>query len=402
MAVLLVESADYRKFAPVTNTRFLWDVTTGIYTPLQRYERQFHDVKVHSCRFEDKAFSHLRSEYGDKAYQPGNPVHAQSINTIVNAQYIPSENLSPQIDQIGITRDGDFVYLRTEGVKPALVEKCLGGKIEPLLSKYKVKEIDSGIFLKALPDIVTKNAQAIEAELYLIRNGSAFISPNTDIYIDKTAKIQQFVSIQNDTGPVIIDKGAVVRSFTIIDGPAYIGKNSVIDSAKIRSGTTVKDVCRIGGEVEASVVESYSNKHHEGFLGHSYVGSWVNIGAMATTSDLKNNYGNVTLKMGRETVETGTPKFGSVICDYAKIGIGLMLNTGTVVGEGANLFQDPDGRPVPKFLKPFSWGLDDRYEIVKFIRDLKKIMARRGVPLTESREKFLREIYRKNPKRKSV
>lgn len=390
MSVLLIETTDYKRFLPIANTRFLWDITCGIYNPLQRYEKQFHDVKVYSCRFEDKAYGLLKDEYGDKVYIPNSPV--QSINTVVNSQYIPFENLSPQMNQLGITKEGKFVYLRLEDIKPAMIDKLLKNDLKTLMSKVKVKEVDSGMFLNEMTDIVKNNAEAIEFETYLIKSDSNFISPNPNVFIDKTAKLQQFVSLQGDHGPIIIDKGAVVRAFSIIDGPAYIGKNTIIDSAKIRSGTTIKDVCRIGGEVEASVVESYSNKHHEGFLGHSYVGSWVNIGAMATTSDLKNNYGNVRLKMGREEIDTGTPKFGSVICDYAKIGIGIMLNTGSVVSECSNVFME-DKQP-PKFIKPFSWGQKGRYEVVKFIRDAKKAMSRRNVVMSESREKFLRERFR--------
>lgn len=390
MSVLLIETVDYKRFLPIAHTRFLWDITCGIYNPLQRYEKQFHDVKVHSCRFGDKAYDHLKGDFADKLYIPNSPV--QTINTVVNSQYIPFENLSPQMNQLGITKDGKFVYLRLEDIKPAVIERLLKNDIKALLSKVKVKEVDSGMFLDDMTDIVKNNAEAIECEVYLVKNDGNFISPNNNIFIDKTAKVQQFVSLQGDHGPIIIDKSAVVRSFSIIDGPAYIGKSSLIDSAKIRGGTTIKDVCRIGGEVEASVVESYSNKHHEGFLGHSYVGSWVNIGAMATTSDLKNNYGSVRLKMGREEIDTGTEKFGSIICDYAKIGIGVMLNTGSVVSACGNIFLED--KQTPKFVKPFAWGQKGRYEIVKFIRDAKKAMSRRNVALSESREKFFREWFR--------
>lgn len=386
MAVLLIENEEVKNFSPLINTKFLWDITTGIFTPFQRYERQFHDVKVYSHRMDKKPFSLLKDDLGELLYHP-----EQNINTVINCQYIPFENLSPQINRIGITKEGKFVYIRLEEIKKDLIERILNNDIEPLLSKYQVKKIDGGIFLNNVSDIIKNNALAIEYETYLIKSDSNFISPNNNIYIDKTAKIQQFVSLQAESGPIVIDKSALVRAFSIIDGPAYIGKNSLIDSAKIRGGTSIKDTCKIGGEVEGSIVESYSNKHHEGFLGHSYAGNWVNIGAMATTSDLKNNYGNVRIQIGEETMDTGTNKFGSIIGDYSKIGIGMMLNTGTVISEGCNLFLE-DKKP-PKFLKPFSWGNKGRYEIDRFIEDTRKVMQRRNIVLSEAREKFLREIY---------
>lgn len=386
MAVLLIENNEFSNFAPLIHTKFLWDITTGIFTPYQRYERQFHDVKVYSNRLEKTPFSLLKEDLGDKLY-----TEDQNINTVINSQFIPFENLSPQINRIGITKEGKFVYIRLEEIKADLIEKILDNDIEPLLSKFQVKEIDSGIFLNNTADIIKNNARAIEYETYLIKSDSNFISPNNNIYIDKTAKIQQFVSLQAENGPIVIDKGALVRAFSIIDGPAYIGKSSLIDSAKIRGGTSIKDTCKIGGEVEESIIESYSNKHHEGFLGHSYIGNWANIGAMATTSDLKNNYGNIRIQIGEEILDTGTNKFGSIIGDYSKIGIGMMLNTGTVICEGCNLYLED--KKLPKYIKPFSWGAKSRYEIDRFIEDTRKVMQRRNITLSESKEKFLREIY---------
>ena len=287
-----------------------------------------------------------------------------------------------------------YISHRLEEIKRDLIEKILNNDIEPLLSQYKVKEIEGGLYLKNAVDVVNNNAHAIENETYLIKSDSNFISPNNNIYIDKTAKIQQFVSLQAEDGPIVIDKGALVRSFSIIDGPSYIGKSSLIDSAKVRGGSTIKDSCKIGGEVEHAIFESFSNKHHEGFVGHSYIGSWVNIGAMATTSDLKNNYGNVRVMIDGQTVDTGTNKFGSIVCDYSKIGIGMMLSTGTVIEEGCNLFLEDT--KLPKALPPFSWGAASKYEISRFIEDLKKMMERRNIKLSESREKFLRAIYSAN------
>ncbi len=390
MPVLLIESLDYKKFIPITSSKPIWDVTCGIFTPYQRYKRQFHDINVYSLRFEEEPFSFLKEELLKNIYHNPN----QTINTVVNAQYIPSENLSPQMKKIAITKEGKFIYLHLEEIKLSLIERIINNDISALLTQYPVIEIESGIYLNDLTDIIKNNSKAIEYDSFLIKNDTNFISPENRIYIDKTARIQQYVSLQPDNGPIIIDKGAQVRSFSLIDGPSYIGKNSLIDSGKIRSGTTIKDVCRIGGEVESSIVENYSNKHHEGFLGHSYAGEWVNIGAMATTSDLKNNYGNIRIKIKEATIDTGTNKFGSIIGDYTKIGIGTMLNTGTVISQACNLFSE-NGK-LPAYTPPFSWGSNNKYDIDRFIDDTRKIMLRRNVELSEAKEKFLRSLYKRS------
>ena len=140
---------------------------------------------------------------------------------------------------------------------------------------------------------------------------------------------------------------------------------------------------RAGGEIENSIIGDYSNKHHEGFIGHSVLGNWVNIGALATTSDLKNNYGEVRLVLpegnpansGLKEVSSGTIKFGSILGDCVKISIGSMLYTGTVIDAGSNIFGGNPG----KYMPPLSWGLNgEKYDPERFIKDQKVIFQRRG------------------------
>ena len=391
MSFLLVETCEYKNFYPITATKFLWDISCGIFTPLERFERQFHSIKLYSPRLENPPFSYLKEQLKDRVYKPDDTIH-----TIINSQFIPFENLSPQINRLGITKEGKFVYLRGENIDYGIVELIINNEIEHLTGKFMVKEIENGVYLNSFVDLIVKSPSIIEYEIYLIKNDGNFISPGNNIYIDKTAKIQQFVSLQAESGPVVIDKGALIRSFTIIDGPSYIGKNTLVDSAKIRSGTTIKHSCKIGGELEASIVESYTNKHHEGFLGHSYAGSWVNIGAIATTSDLKNNYGKVKLNLNGEIINTDTIKFGSVICDFSKIGIGVMLNTGTIIREGATVVFN--GKEIPKYIPPFYWNEEQLYDIDRFINDLSTMMKKRNVEMTPEFENFLREVYKKETK----
>lgn len=215
------------------------------------------------------------------------------------------------------------------------------------------------------------------------------------IHIHPDSIVYPGVVIDTTSGPVIIDKDVTVTSFSFLEGPLYIGSGARIDNARITGGTVVGKMCRIGGEVENSIIQDYSNKHHEGFLGHSCVGSWVNLGALATTSDLKNNYGTVVIQSGEESVNTGTIKFGSILGDFAKIGIGVMLNTGTSVDVGSNLV---DSR-ISGYIPPFTW-LDPgkKYRWDRFLQDTKKIMARRSVEMTEDDERNLENIYSKfNP-----
>jgi glucose-1-phosphate thymidylyltransferase len=223
-------------------------------------------------------------------------------------------------------------------------------------------------------------------------NRFEIVGKEKHLYIHPEAKIYPGVVIDTTSGPVIIDKSVQVTSFSFLEGPLYIGAESRIDNARITGGTVIGKSCRIGGEVENSLIQDYSNKHHEGFLGHSVVGSWVNLGALATTSDLKNNYGIVAIQSGKAKVNTGTIKFGSIIGDFAKIGIGVMLNTGCVIDVGSNLISNR----VSGYVPPFQWlESGEKYRLDRFIQDTKKIMARRSILMTDELEQLISSFYSK-------
>ena len=207
-------------------------------------------------------------------------------------------------------------------------------------------------------------------------------------YIHPDATISAHAVLNTEAGPVIIDAGARVGAFCLVKGPVYIGARTQLDNCHI-SNTVAGHDCRLGGEIADSLIGNFTNKHHEGFLGHSIVGDWVNLGALTTTSDLKNNYGEVRLSFGTEKYSAGTIKFGSIIGDYAKTAIGTMLGTGSVVDLGANLFglSHRSG-----YFRPFLWGETKIYDRNKFIEDAARMMQRRQQSVTPALERMLRAI----------
>jgi glucose-1-phosphate thymidylyltransferase len=220
--------------------------------------------------------------------------------------------------------------------------------------------------------------------------GFHVVGKDKHLYLHPSVTVYPGVVFDTSTGPIIVDENAKISSFSFLEGPLYIGKGSQIDNARITGGTLIGDSCRIGGEVENSILLDYTNKHHEGFLGHSFVSNWVNLGALSTTSDLKNNYGIVKLKIGTNEVNTGTIKFGSIIGPFSKIAIGVMLNTGCVVDIGSNLVE----ARVNGYQNPFTWiSKGNNYQLEAFISDTKKIMARRGINLHDYEENYLKSLY---------
>ena len=191
-----------------------------------------------------------------------------------------------------------------------------------------------------------------------IEDPSAIRGSGKDIFVGRGAKIHPMVVLDAEHGPIYIDEEVEIQPFTRIEGPCYIGRNSILLGAKCREGNSIGPWCRIGGEVEESIIQGYSNKYHDGFLGHAYVGQWVNLGALTTNSDLKNDYSEVKITLdGRTQLSTGSTKVGALIGDHAKTSIGTLLNTGTCVGAMAVLVAG--GQLLPKFIPSFAWYLND-------------------------------------------
>ncbi len=213
------------------------------------------------------------------------------------------------------------------------------------------------------------------------------------VFVATSAQLDGPLVLDGRDGPLYIDEGAHIEPFSFVQGPAYIGPRTLIASALIRGESSFGPVCRVGGEVEASVMQGYSNKHHDGFLGHSWLGEWVNIGAMTTNSDLKNTYSSVRVVIDQlGQVDSGVMKLGCFLADHVKLGIGLHLPGGAVVGTGSNIFSV---HMVPKTVPPFTWGSDVfyEYEIARMITVAERVMKRRKITLTPDYRALLETVF---------
>jgi UDP-N-acetylglucosamine diphosphorylase / glucose-1-phosphate thymidylyltransferase / UDP-N-acetylgalactosamine diphosphorylase / glucosamine-1-phosphate N-acetyltransferase / galactosamine-1-phosphate N-acetyltransferase len=203
------------------------------------------------------------------------------------------------------------------------------------------------------------------------------------LIVGKGAQLEPGCALDTSEGPIWLDDGAAVRAFTRLSGPSYIGRGSTILGGPV-GPISMGPICRIRGEIAESVCLGYTNKQHDGHIGHAYLGRWVNLGAETTNSDLKNNYGSIRLWTPQGEQDTGAIKMGCLLGDHVKTGIGLLLNTGTVVGAGSNLW----GAVLPpRFVPPFSWGSGNElteYRLDKFLEVAERAMGRRNVPLAEA------------------
>jgi UDP-N-acetylglucosamine diphosphorylase/glucosamine-1-phosphate N-acetyltransferase len=228
------------------------------------------------------------------------------------------------------------------------------------------------------------------AEPCAIRGGTR------DVYVARGATIQPMVVLDATRGPIYIDEGAEIQPFTRIEGPCYVGKKSILLGAKCREGTSIGPMCRVGGEVEESIIQGYSNKYHDGFIGHAYVGEWVNLGALTTNSDLKNDYGNVEVLLdGRTPIDTGSVKVGALIGDHVKTSIGTLFNTGAYVGAMSLIMAT--GKPLPKHIPDFSWLIDGvvtkGFGKAKLYETAKVAMSRRKVMWTAAEQQMWDAVH---------
>jgi len=252
-------------------------------------------------------------------------------------------------------------------------------------------------------DIINKNGEMIINDWGRLYNQSAcegtvfegvhFIEKR-NIFIANGAVIKPGVVLDAESGPIIIESGAVVMPNAVIIGPVFIGKNALIKAgARIYGCTTIGEESKIGGEVSVSIIHSHTNKQHDGFLGNSYLGQWVNIGADTNNSNLKNNYQPVTATIDGEVINTGLLFAGAIIGDHTKTGINTMLNTGTVIGVCCNIYGS--GFP-PKYIPSFSWGGSEGFEEYKFEKALQTaqaVVARKKMELSVVHKRIMKCVF---------
>ncbi len=191
-------------------------------------------------------------------------------------------------------------------------------------------------------------------------------------------RLEPGVLLDAREGPIVLDEGVEVRAGARLSGPLYAGPRSRLLGGPIAS-LSAGPYSYLRGEVEAVTVLGYANKAHDGFLGHAYLGRWVNLGALTTNSDLKNNYGTVRVGPPGEEMDTGLLKVGCFLGDHVKTGIGTLLPTGAVVGAGSNVF---GAAMPPRWIPPFSWGGGERWTAYRreaFLETAEVVLGRRGV-----------------------
>jgi UDP-N-acetylglucosamine diphosphorylase/glucosamine-1-phosphate N-acetyltransferase len=272
-----------------------------------------------------------------------------------------------------------------------------GGRWEGGSDAGPALEIE-GMLLHGAYDLVTALERLLPGDCADFRaapagpvpEGSLVLGDPADVRC-RDALVEPGVLFDVRHGAVVLEPGSEARHGARLEGPLFVGGGTRILGGVVR-GSSFGPHCRAHGEISASVFLGYGNKSHEGFLGHSVVGQWVNLGAGTTTSNLKNTYGSVRLEASGSRIETGRINLGTLFGDHVKTAIGTLLATGTVVAAGANVF---GGRATPKYVPPFAWGSggEERMTEEGFLLVAERVLARRNVAVSAQRRESLRRMF---------
>ncbi len=403
MNICIFEDETTVNFAPLTHLRPVYDLRFGIRTLREKVVQEFPaDTSV---------FLFTRAYLADLVQEqnPGVPVNRLPDADVlfVNGRALVTTELVQEIKRTEpalYTSDGAVVAAYVPAAKMAGLKEKSGALLTAAdFPELPEKSVSAKLFRYNF-ELVLNNAEEIEREFQLFGKGGQILGKiyegviilnKENVFVDEGAFVKPGTVLDGEEGPIYIGKGAKILSNVTIDGPTFVGNKSLVKTgAYVYDGVSIGEVSKIGGEVEASIIHSFSNKQHDGFLGHAYLGQWVNLGSDTNNSDLKNNYGNVKVWVNGEFVDSGSLFVGLTMGDHSKAGIDTMFNTGTVVGIMSNVFGA--GFP-PKFIPSFSWGGADGFvthKLEKALETADKVMKRRDQKVTPALEKAVREVFR--------
>ncbi|MEZ6063349.1 MAG: putative sugar nucleotidyl transferase [Planctomycetaceae bacterium] len=402
MRFFLFEDSGTDALFPLALTRPVFELICGRESLRRRVQRWFPradwGARVRPWLQEVYREEHPDSHVNDLAWLAEQPV------LMMNGRWMPERHLNEvdvTMDNAGFI-DGHLTWIALAPEEARLL--CDDGFHETLLGIARSRRVveASGIMIRRPWDLVNHNGVQLDRDF--MDEGVSQISPAPhvqclgdpgDVYISEQSEIDPYVVIDARHGPVSIDRDVQIQSFTRIEGPCHITRGTKVFRALIHGGTTIGATCRAGGEIENSILHACVNKYHEGFLGHSYICPWVNIGAISSTSDLKNDYTSVQVPLQGELIDSGLMKVGSFIGDHTKTAIDSMFNVGSSLGVMTVVL--PGGRLLPRNIPSFcnvSFGeLAADWPLEKSIETARQAMARRDCELTPAMATLFRTLY---------
>ncbi len=380
-ALVLYDDARARSFEPFALTRPASEMRAGALLVRERWER------IASA----SAGGFLGAPHLADFEEEGAPRSVDAVPEgalLVNARFAPALDGRVASGVSRLTAGGRTAAVR---VARAIDRRHLAEGVTSLndvaASDGECREL-GGWWIDEVWDYIAQLSAMLSADIVALGAGMRVLGPDdaicigsAPVFVEAGATIEPQACFDTALGPVLVRRDAVVQAFTRVVGPCYVGEGSLVTTDRV-SGCSIGPQCKVHGEMSGCVILGYTNKGHAGFVGHSYLGRWVNLGAGTVTSNLKNTYGPVSMWTPQGVRDTGLQYLGSMIGDHVRTGINLPLSTGSVIGAGASIF----GRMPPRVVAPFAWGETgqfETYEMDKFFEVAVRVMARRSISLGE-------------------
>ena len=314
---------------------------------------------------------------------------------VVNARALPALTTTGPADILEI--GGRVAAVRLAASTPT--DQLLAGTaaLEDFASNGWERTNGAGHWLDAPWDLLRHLGEMLVADLPVLARGLPAHTPAGCVvvgahptWIEGGATVEPLVVFDASAGPILIARGASVAAFTRLVGPLYVAPGAQILGGKV-GGSSIGEQSRVHGEVSTTIFIGYANKGHDGFVGHSVLGRWVNLGAATVTSNLKNTYGAVQFWTPDGLRSTGLQFLGTMFGDHAKTAIGTRLTTGSVIGTGANVV---GAGMSPKVVQPFTWGEgQSMYDASRFATVAERVMSRRHVTLDDAGRRHLARVF---------
>lgn len=405
----IFEDTKHRQFLPLTHLRAVYELPCGLGTLLTKAVQYIphENVILHTRTILKDTLKHRHINVLINQFTLAGSCLFLNGRALINHTFW---------DHVELLEGKNYLYLNEE--EEVVMAYLSGSHLETmrnLLEKGAVNSEDIihafrlHVLVKKIPvicinypwELIQYHANALEQDFLRYAGGQikgdinpyVFLKNESQIYVEKNTIIEAFSVLDASEGPIYIGQHVHVAPHSYIKGPVMVADHSHILGARIQ-GSYVGPSCKIGGEVSMSMFIGHSNKAHEGFIGHACIGEWVNLGALTTNSNLKNNYQEINMVINGHVCHTNSQFMGALIGDHTKTGIGTLFNTGMVIGVGCNLW---GGTLFSQSIIPsFSWGTPQGltiHRIDKMIETAEASMYRRHIMLSEADRILLQNVF---------
>ena len=387
MNIIIFEDHNIKDLNPFSINHSSFELKCGVYSNLDRIINSFDEDINYYLIVRDELKELIQEKFPRYTVNPKNIPEGLYLN---GAALWNKDNISKIKNGYAFSSSGNLISFVSD---VSISYHDINNVIKKTGKVTSDIDIDYISYLWDCIDLFSKYLEFDKKNLsnsYIPDNLDIKINPNS-YYFSKDCNIESGCILDASNGPIILSKNVTIQAGSIIKGPIFVDEGSIINNgAKLKGNILIGPYCKIGGEVTDTIFYGYSNKQHDGFLGHSFIGEWVNLGANTNNSNLKNNYSKIKFNFSDRVIDTKRLFLGVMIGDFSRTGISTMINTGSYFGLGANIF---GGDFQNKYISSFSWGYSDIVDFNKFIATIKIMKQRRDKNISDLEILFLQDLY---------